>query len=497
MKKMNIAIIGAGFGGLSTAKILKTFGYQVTIFDKEADVGGVWSASRRYPGLTTQNVKSTYCLSDFPYPDHYPEWPTGEQVQQYLESYAQHFNLMPDLKLNTEVTSADLDEAKNIWTVVTRNVKTDQVETNYFDYLVVCNGIFSRPMIPDYPGAAEYQAAGGRLCHTCEFTNLNDAKGKDVLVIGYGKSSCDVAQALVGTANSTAVIARHLMWKVPKHLLNVLNYKHLFLTRGGEGLFKYIRVKGFEKFLHSFGKPIRNSMMNLVQFIVTKQCKLHELGMHPGVPLETIATSSISLVTEGFYENIVKGNIKFKKTSIDRLEVVGGKPMAHLNTGEKLNADIVICGTGWIQSVPFFSEVLQRRITNEEGDFRLYRNILPVDVPRLAFVGYNSSFFSQLNCEIAGMWLADLLGGQLQLPSRDTQNQQITEKLAWMKKRTGGKHAKGTNIVPFSIHQMDELLGDMKLPLSPITRFKQWFQPVDPADFSYVTESLIKRYKIK
>lgn len=495
--KMNIAIIGAGFGGLSAAKILKTFGYQVTVFDKEADVGGVWSASRRYPGLTTQNVKSTYCLSDFPYPDHYPEWPTGAQVQEYLEAYAKHFHLVEDLKLSTEVTSADLDEDKNIWTIATRDTKTNEVSSHHFDYLIICNGIYSKPMIPDYPGAAEYVAAGGRLCHTSEFTHLNDAKDKDVLVIGYGKSSCDVAQALVGTAKSMAVIARHLMWKVPKHLMNVLNYKHLFLTRGGEGLFKYIRVKGIEKFLHGIGKPIRNGMMNTVQWIVTKQCKLRELDMHPGTSLETIATSSISLVTEGFYENIVNGKIQFKKTSIERLEVVDGKKIAHLSTGEKMNADIIICGTGWIQSVPFLNQSLQRRITNEEGDFRLYRNILPVDVPRLAFVGYNSSFFSQLNCEIAGMWLADLLGGQLQLPSRDTQNQQITEKLAWMKKRTGGKHAKGTNIVPFSIHQMDELLNDMRLPLSTMTRFKQWFAPVDPADFMYVTDSLVKRYKMK
>jgi hypothetical protein len=219
--------------------------------------------------------------------------------------------------------------------------------------------------------------------------------------------------------------------------------------------------------------------------------------MHPGVSLETIATSSISLVTEGFYENIVNGKIQFKKTSIERLEIIDGKKIAHLSTGEKLNADIIICGTGWIQSVPFLNESLQRRITNEEGDFRLYRNIVPVEVPRLAFVGYNSSFFSQLNCEVAGMWLADLLGGQLQLPSRDAQNEQITEKLAWMKSRTGGKHAKGTNIVPFSIHQMDELLLDMGLPLSTMTRFKQWFQPVDPADFIYVTDNLVKRYKMK
>jgi cation diffusion facilitator CzcD-associated flavoprotein CzcO len=61
---MNICIVGAGFAGLSAAKILKSFGHQVTVFEKEADVGGVWSQSRRYPGLTTQNVRSTYAFSD-------------------------------------------------------------------------------------------------------------------------------------------------------------------------------------------------------------------------------------------------------------------------------------------------------------------------------------------------------------------------------------------------------------------------------------------------
>ena len=54
---MRIGIVGAGFAGLSSAKVLKSFGHDVTVFEKEADVGGVWSASRRYPGLTTQNVR--------------------------------------------------------------------------------------------------------------------------------------------------------------------------------------------------------------------------------------------------------------------------------------------------------------------------------------------------------------------------------------------------------------------------------------------------------
>ena len=38
--------------------------------------------------LRTQNNKGTYHLSDLPMPAEYPEWPTGEQVQRYLATYA-------------------------------------------------------------------------------------------------------------------------------------------------------------------------------------------------------------------------------------------------------------------------------------------------------------------------------------------------------------------------------------------------------------------------
>ena len=49
----NIAIVGAGFAGLVSAKVFKDFGWSVTVFEKDSEVGGVWSSSRRYPGLTT------------------------------------------------------------------------------------------------------------------------------------------------------------------------------------------------------------------------------------------------------------------------------------------------------------------------------------------------------------------------------------------------------------------------------------------------------------
>lgn len=130
-----------------------------------------------------------------------------------------------------------------------------------FDFLVVANGIFSRPAIPEFDNQDAFLDAGGRICHSSEFTNLDDARGKNVVVIGYGKSSCDVAAATADTAQSLHVVAREIIWKAPKKFAGVLNYKCLLLTRLGEGLFKYRKTKGFEAFLHGPGKALRNSMI--------------------------------------------------------------------------------------------------------------------------------------------------------------------------------------------------------------------------------------------
>src|SRR5882724_5375216 len=103
---MRVGIIGAGVAGLATAKVLAQAGHEVVVYDKAPDVGGVWSRSRRYPGLTTQSPKAQYSLSDFPMPRGYPEWPSGAQVQAYLAAYASRSGLDAALRLATEVTSA-------------------------------------------------------------------------------------------------------------------------------------------------------------------------------------------------------------------------------------------------------------------------------------------------------------------------------------------------------------------------------------------------------
>ncbi|MFI5909485.1 flavin-containing monooxygenase [Dactylosporangium sp. NPDC051541] len=478
---MRVGVIGAGVAGLSTAKVLQQAGHEVIVYDKAPDVGGVWSATRRYPGLTTQSPKAQYSLSDFPMPRAYPQWPTGAQVQEYLASYAAHFGLT--LRLGTEVTAAEPDPGGG-WTLTTA------AGAELFDKLVVANGIFCEPLVPAYPGRAEFEAAGGRVLAGTALHDVEAAAGRHVLVVGYGKSACDVTVPLSEVAASTDVIARHLLWKVPRKVGGVLNFKLLLLTRMGEALFKYRVLRGVEKFLHGPGKGLRGSMLNSIGTVSVRQFGLRRLDLVPPGRMEDIVRGAIGLATEGFFEAVTAGRITVRKNrTIARLAA----GVAELDDGTRLPADLIVCATGFTQGLPFFPAELTGRILDERGNFQLYRQIRPTDVPDLYFNGYNSSFFSPLNAEMAAVWIAADLAGAVALPPPAEMRERITEQLAFMDAATDTHHSRGGKIIPFSLHNVDEVLADLGLNISARVRAGHWLNPVDPAAYRRITPTVLSR----
>jgi cation diffusion facilitator CzcD-associated flavoprotein CzcO len=484
---MRVGVIGAGVAGLTTAKVLKQAGHEVVIYDKAPDVGGVWSRTRRYPGLTTQSPRAQYSLSDFPMPRDYPEWPTGAQVQAYLAAYASHFGLDPVLRLSAEVTSA-VPAPGGGWTITAAGAD------DHVDDLVVANGVFCEPASPRYRGEAEFTAAGGAMLPATELHDEQQARGKHVLVVGYGKSACDITVPISDVAASTDVIARHLLWKVPRRIGGVVNFKLLLLTRMGEALFKYLRPRGVERFLHGPGNSMRGQMINSVGSASVRQFGLKRLGLVPPGQMEDIVRGAIGLATEGFFEGVAAGRIVVRQDrTITRLLADGGQPAAELDDGTRLPADLIVCATGFTQGVPFLPANVTAQVLDDRGNFMLYRQIRPVATPDLYFNGYNSSFFSPLNAEMAAVWIAADLAGAIALPEPAQMRQQVVEQLAFMDAATDTHHCSGGKIIPFSLHNVDEVLGDLGANISPAVRAWHWLMPVDPAAYRRITGTVLRR----
>lgn len=141
-----------------------------------------------------------------------------------------------------------------------------------------------------------------------------------------------------------------------------------------------------------------------VEAIARRQLLLDEPGLVPEGRFERIVRHAVGLATENFYEKVKGGVIDVRRRAvIDRLHDKDGRPTVELSDGTLRAADAVVCATGFIQHVPFFNADLQRRLTDDDGNFELYRQIMPLDVPRLFFVGYGSSLFGsgprRLGCE--------------------------------------------------------------------------------------------------
>jgi dimethylaniline monooxygenase (N-oxide forming) len=465
MKIHKICVIGAGISGLTTAKIFIEEGYDVTIFEKQSGLGGVWEKSRTYPKLTTQNTKDTYCFSDYPMPESFAEFPTAKQMREYLESYASYFGVINRIHLKTEVTNVYRKSQENEKWVV--RIKFEDTQTNLkeeehiFDFVVICNGTFNVPRVPLITGKEEFIASGGTVLHSSQFNNTSLIQGKRVIVVGFGKSAADIATLAAETAKECSLVFRRALWKIPKRFFNKIVYKDLMMTRFSEMWIPYRKRRGVEKLLHKFGKPLVWAFWRTNEMIVRSHYHLAQMEMLPEVKIDKTLTCTANLAPEGFYEYINSGKIQAIKSSIASF-IPNGIELAN---GEKLNADVVIFGTGFSQNISFLEEKYRNLVMDENGNFRLYRTILNPDVPNLAFIGYNSSFFCPLTSEVAAWWLLEYIKGNLLLPSPSQIHREIDAEFVWIQRNLSKDLPVGVCVSSFGYHHLEDLVEDMGLDL--------------------------------
>ncbi|HYR10292.1 MAG TPA: hypothetical protein VEQ60_21130, partial [Longimicrobium sp.] len=163
-----------------------------------------------------------------------------------------------------------------------------------------------------------------------------------------------------------------------------------------------------------------------------------------------------------------------------------------LESGRRVRADVVVFGTGFRQEVPFLDASVRRTVQDEAGVFHLHRNLVHPDVPRLAFVGYNSSLYSQLTSEIGARWAARWFMGELRLPPRETVLREMEARWAWVRENRPRGVASGTCIVPFNFHYVDDLLHDMgaRTVRRPLNRIKEVMLPFDPSVYANLKAEL-------
>jgi cation diffusion facilitator CzcD-associated flavoprotein CzcO len=209
--------------------------------------------------LRTNSTRETYAFSDYPYPGTAEEFPTAEQVREYLNAYVEHFGLRPLLRLNTEVravsrTSGGAGDPGSTFTfTVRRRDGTGREARVPCDFVAVCNGVFSQPHLPEIDGRERF---AGPVLHSSEVTDPELIERKRIVVVGAGKSALDCATWAARHGRACTLVCRAPHWMVPRYLLGRIPSNKLFFTRFFEAFTRYHSVGPFESFLHGPAKAV-------------------------------------------------------------------------------------------------------------------------------------------------------------------------------------------------------------------------------------------------
>jgi putative flavoprotein involved in K+ transport len=224
-ERVGTVIVGAGQTGLATAYYLGLAGVACVVLDENDRVGDQWR--RRYDSLRLNSPAQYDGLPGMAFPAPRNTFPTGGQMADYLEAYAEGLDLK--VRPGQAMRSVEL-QSDGRWRVST---SAGDLEANN---VVIACGAENLPRVPPLAGRLD---PGIRQLHSSAYRNPGQLLPGPVLVVGCGQSGADVALECARAGHETVVsgqvkaeipfpiesararAALPLLWWAANHLLTV------------------------------------------------------------------------------------------------------------------------------------------------------------------------------------------------------------------------------------------------------------------------------------
>ena len=209
--EVDVALIGAGFGGLLVGARLRQLGVEgLRLIEKGADVGGTWYWNR-YPGIAC-DIESYVYLPLLEELDYVPveKYSRGEEILEHCRRIARAYDLYRDACFQTEVREIRWDPATSRWIV-----STNRGDAMRARFVCMANGFLQKPKLPGIPGLQSFR---GRAFHTSRWDygytggdgsgDLWRLRDKRVGIIGTGATAVQCIPHLGASAAHLYVFQR-------------------------------------------------------------------------------------------------------------------------------------------------------------------------------------------------------------------------------------------------------------------------------------------------
>ena len=178
-------VIGGGQAGLVLGYYLKKLGRPFVILDANERIGGSWR-TRTWDSLRLFTPARYDGLPGWPFPAPAWSFPTARETADYLEAYAQRFEL--PVRPGTRVERLTKADGRYL-------VEAGQ-ERLTADCVVSATGFYGTPSVPELASELDPRIV---QMHSSEYRNPSQLRPGGVLLVGAGNSGADIAMEVSKT----------------------------------------------------------------------------------------------------------------------------------------------------------------------------------------------------------------------------------------------------------------------------------------------------------
>ena len=203
-----VAVIGAGLGGLAVAHRLAEIGVDdVIIFERDDGVGGTWRANG-YPGAACDVPSHLYSLSFAPNPNWSTTYASQPEILRYIEECFDLFGIREKVRFSTSISDAKWLEDRQCWHLYDSGGGEYEARV-----LVSAVGLFNTLATPAIEGLDDFR---GEVFHSSRWNQSHDLNGRRVAVIGTGATAIQVVPAIADRTEHVTVYQRTPAWILPR-----------------------------------------------------------------------------------------------------------------------------------------------------------------------------------------------------------------------------------------------------------------------------------------
>ncbi|XP_075545127.1 flavin-containing monooxygenase 5-like isoform X2 [Dermacentor variabilis] len=444
MSKNKVCVVGAGPSGLACARQMLDYDFDVVLYDRSTDIGGLWAYKEddvegQASVMRTTIINSSKemsAFSDFPPPKDFANYMHSAKMLDYFRSYADHFGVTKHVKTRhdvVQVTPAGDYEKTGRWDVLVRDLEANTDRTETYDAVAVCVGHHVYPHVPHFKGQEKFR---GRIVHTHNLRNADRFRDRRVAVVGIGNSALDAAEDVSHVAREAYLSARRGAWLLKRVGPNGMPIDLFFNTR----LKSYLRRILPGSLVNNYVENILNGFFNHEAYGLKPQHRYS--AQHP-----TLNDALPSL--------ILSGKVRIKKNIVEFTE----DGVLFEGDDKATPLDDVVLATGYQIKFPFLSKDMVSEVDNH---VHLYKYVFPPQLkhPSLAVIGLIQPLGPIFPAaEMQSRWVAHMLFEKRSLPSEEAMLEDIRKKRVSMRRRYVASPR--YNMEVDWINYMDELTGQI------------------------------------